>query len=163
MYDGKAKKPSVIVKDSEGRRLAQGTDYQVSYSKGRVSPGVYTVTVKLGGNYTGRMTAAFTIRPKKTVLKRVTPKSRGMQVTWKKILSKTDGYQIQYSTEKSFKAPAAKLTTAKKYAVGKKISKLKGKKKYYVRVRTYRSVRVNGKVKKLYSDWSDVKTVRTKK
>lgn len=162
VYNGKAKKPSVTVKDSKGRPLAQGADYQISYSKGRINPGVYTVTVKLCGNYNGRMTGTFTIKPRKTVLKKVTPKSKGMQVTWRKEISKADGYQIQYSTEKSFKASASKLAAAKKYAVGKKITKLKPRKKYYVRIRTYKTVRVNGKSKKLYSDWSDTKTVRTK-
>ncbi len=163
VYDGKSKKPSVIIKDTKGRRLAEGADYKASYARGRINPGVYTVTVKLTGNYSGQMSGTFTIRPKKTVLRKVTPRSGGMQVTWKKNLVKTDGYQIQYSTDKKFKNPAAKVTTAKKYAVGKKISKLKPNKKYYVRIRTYKIVRTNGKSKRVYSDWSEAKTVRTKK
>lgn len=163
VYDGKSKKPSVIIKDTKGRRLAEGADYKASYARGRINPGVYTVTVKLTGNYSGQMSGTFTIRPKKTVLRKVTPRSGGMQVTWKKNLVKTDGYQIQYSTDKKFKSPAAKVTTAKKYAVGKKISKLKPNKKYYVRIRTYKIVRTNGKSKRVYSDWSEAKTVRTKK
>ena len=36
------------------------------------------------------------------------------------------------------------------------------KKKYYVRVRTYKTVKVNGKNTKVYSSWSKVKTVKTK-
>ena len=43
------------------------------------------------------------------------------------------------------------------------VSKLKAKKKYYIRVRTYKTVKVNGKSKKIYSGWSKVKAVTTKK
>lgn len=39
-----------------------------------------------------------------------------------------------------------------------KVKKLKAKKKYYVRVRTYKTV----KGKKVYSSWSKVKSIKTK-
>ena len=43
------------------------------------------------------------------------------------------------------------------------VSKLKAKKKYYIRVRTYKTAKMNGKSKKIYSGWSKVKAVTTKK
>ena len=43
------------------------------------------------------------------------------------------------------------------------VTKLKAKKKYYIRVRTYKTVKMNGKSKKIYSGWSKVKAVTTKK
>lgn len=162
-YDGKVKTPSVTVTNSKGAKLKAGTDYQVSYPKGRKNPGVYTVTVKFRGNYSGTMKKTFTVRPKKTALKTIAARSKGMQVTWKKQTTQMDGYQIQYSTKGNFKGATTKMTTAKRSASIKKISKLKGKQKYYVRIRTYKTVKVNGKSKKLYSDWSSKKTVRTKK
>ncbi len=162
-YDGKAKKPAVTVKDSKGKILKAGTDYQVSYPKGRKNPGVYTVTVKFQGNYGGRMTKDFTVKPRKTSLKKVTAKSKGMQVTWKKQTAQIDGYQIQYGTNKKFTGKTVKTTTAKKNAAVKTISKLKKKTRYYVRIRTYKTVKVDGKKKKLYSDWSGKKTVNIKK
>lgn len=162
-YDGKTKKPAVTVKDSKGKVLTAGTDYRVSYPKGRKNPGVYTVAVELQGNYSGRMTRDFTVKPKKTSLKKLTAKSKGVQVTWKKQTTQIDGYQIQYGTSKSFTGKTVKLTTAKRNTTTKKISKLKGKKQYYVRIRTYKTVKVDGKKKKLYSDWSGKKAVRTKK
>lgn len=162
-YDGKVKKPSVTIKDSKGKPLAADTDYRVIYPKGRKTPGVYTVTVEFRGNYSGRMTGVFTIRPKKTSLKKVAAKSKGMQVTWKKQTAQIDGYQIQYGTSKNLTGKSVKTATAKKSATTQKISKLKGKKQYYVRVRTYKTVTVNGKKKKLYSDWSSKKAVRVKK
>lgn len=45
----------------------------------------------------------------------------------------------------------------------KKVVKLKAKKKYYVRIRTYKTVKLNGKTQKLYSGWSKAKKVTTKK
>ena len=43
------------------------------------------------------------------------------------------------------------------------VTKLKAKKKYYIRVRTYKTAKMNGKSKKIYSGWSKVKAVTTKK
>lgn len=162
-YDGKVKTPSVTVKDSQGNSLRKGTDYQIKYPKGRKNPGVYSVAIVLRGNYSGKMTGSFTIRPKKTSLKKVAAKSKGMQVTWNKQAAQIDGYQIQYCTSAKFKGKTLKAVTVKKNSTVKKISKLAGKKKYYVRIRTYKTVKVNGKSKKLYSDWSGKKAVNTKK
>ena len=162
-YDGKAKAPSVVIEDITGKKLTAGTDYRLVYSKGRKNPGVYTATLEFCGNYSGKVAKTFTIRPQKTSLKKVTARSRGLRVTWKKQTSQTDGYQIQYSTNRSFKGKAAKIAAAGKKETAKNISRLKGKKKYYVRIRTYKTAKVNGKKKTLYSDWSKSKTIRTKK
>ena len=71
--------------------------------------------------------------------------------------TQTTGYQLQYSTSSKFKG-AKTVTITKNKTTSKKISKLKAKKKYYVRVRTYKTV---GKTK-YYSSWSKVKSVKTK-
>ncbi len=78
---------------------------------------------------------------------------------WKK-QSKTwtTGYQVRYSLKKSMKG-AKKLTVKGAKKASAKVSKLKGNKKYYVQVRTYKKV---GK-KTYYSPWSKAKTVKTKK
>lgn len=75
-------------------------------------------------------------------------------VKYKKI-SGSYGYQIQYSTNSKFKSGNKSKTTSK---LSKNIKKLKSKKKYYVRIRTYRTV--NGK--KIYSNWSKVKNIKVK-
>ena len=62
-YDGKVKKPTVVVKDSKGNILKNGTDYSVTYSSGRKNVGTYKVTVKLKGNYSGTKTLTFKIKP----------------------------------------------------------------------------------------------------
>ena len=53
-------------------------------------------------------------------------------------------------------------TITKNKTVSKTVKKLKAKKTYYVRVRTYKTVKVNGKSVKLYSGWSSAKSVKTK-
>jgi hypothetical protein len=81
-------------------------------------------------------------------------------VKWKKKKQIT-GYQIQYSTDKKFKKNR-KTVTVKAKKTSRTITKLKSKKKYYVRIRTYKTVKSNGKTKKSYSGWSAVKSVKTK-
>ncbi|MCD8012341.1 MAG: fibronectin type III domain-containing protein [Lachnospiraceae bacterium] len=86
--------------------------------------------------------------------------SKKASVKWKKT-TKVTGYQIQYSTSKKFKSgnttKTVKVSGAKK--TSKVISKLKGGKKYYFRVRTYK--KVNGVT--YYSAWSAKKSVKVKK
>ena len=69
---------------------------------------------------------------------------------------KFNGYQIRYSRKSNMSG--AKYVKANKSSSSKKISKLKGKTKYYVQVRTY-TVK-NGKT--FYSKWSSKKAVKTK-
>lgn len=78
-------------------------------------------------------------------------KKKTLVLTWKKN-AKADGYQIQISPKKSFKK--AKLITLKKSKRKYRISKLKPKKKYYVRIRAYRSYKNgNGKTRKALGKW----------
>ena len=164
-YNGKTRKPTVTVKDKAGNTLEQDTDYTVSYSSGCKKPGKYTVTVKFKGNYssTKKKTLTYTILPKSTPISKVSATSKGFKVTWKKG-SEITGYEIQYSTSSKFSKKTTKtVTVSKSSTTSKAITKLSAKKKYYVRIRTYKTVKVNGKSTKLYSDWSKSKTVTTKK
>lgn len=163
-YDGKTKKPGITVTDSKGKKLKKNTDYTVSYSSGQKKVGQYTVTVKLKGSYSGTVKKTFTIKPKGTSISKVSQASKGFTVKWKKQKTQTTGYQIQYSTSSKFTGKMTKTVTVEKNSTtSKKFTKLKANKKYYVRVRTYKTVKINGKSKKLYSDWSKVKSVKTKK
>ena len=65
VYDGKAKKPALTVKDADGNKLVNGTDYTVKYAAGRTKVGRYAVTVTLKGSYSGSKKLYFTIVPKK--------------------------------------------------------------------------------------------------
>ena len=57
---------------------------------------------------------------------------------------------------------AKKVTVGKNKTTSSTVKKLKGKKKYYVRVRTYKTVKVNGKNVKIYSAWSKMRNIKTK-
>ena len=94
-------------------------------------------------------------KPAGTSIKRVKVSRKKCILTWKRQTSGIDGYQIQYSINKKFKA-------SKKKNVGKKktratIGNLKSKKKYYIRIRTY--VKSNGKYS--YSKWSKSTAARS--
>ncbi len=156
-YNGKVRKPVVTVKDSKGKKISSKY-YSVTYSKGRKNVGTYTVTIKFKGNYSGTVKKTFTIEPKPASISKLTAGKKKFTVKWKKQTSQTTGYQIQYSTSSKFKS-AKTASVSKNKTTSKTISKLKAKKKYYVRIRTYKTV--NGK--KIYSFWSKVKTVTTKK
>ena len=163
-YNGKTKTPTVTIKDSTGKKLKKNTDYTVTYAKGRKNVGEYKVTIKFKGNYTGKVTKTFTIKPKATSLSKVKAQKKGFKVTWKKQSSQVSGYEIQYSTSSKFTKKTTKNVKVKSYkSTSKSISKLKAKKKYYVRIRTYKTVKMNGKSETLYSGWSKAKTVTTKK
>ena len=161
-YNGKVQKPSVTVKDSKGKALKNGTDYKISYPKGMKNVGKYTVKVTLKGNYSGSKSMTYNINPKGTSVSKVTAAKKGFKVTWKKQTTQTTGYQVQYSTSSKFKS-AKTVTISKNKTTSKSVGKLSAKKKYYVRVRTYKTVKIGGKSVKLYSGWSKAKSVTTKK
>ena len=161
-YNGKVRTPKVIVKDRTGKTLVKNTDYTVSYAKGRKYVGKYAVKITFKGKYSGTKTLYFTIKPKATSISSLKAGSKKFTVKWKKQATQTTGYQVQYSASSKF-SKAKTVTVGKNTAVSKKISKLSGKKKYYVRVRTYKTVKINGKSIRIYSGWSKAKTVTTKK
>ena len=161
-YNGKARKPSVTVK--AGTKKLSTSDYTVTYAKGRKSVGKYKITVKLKGNYTGSKSVYFKINPKGTTLATSTAASKAITVKWKKqsakmASSRITGYQIQLATNSKFTKNKKTVTVSGYSKTSKKVTKLKGKTKYYIRIRTYKTI--SGK--KYYSPWSKAKTVTTKK
>lgn len=161
-YDKKAKKPTVTVKDSKGKKLKNGTDYTVTYASGRKSIGSYKVTVQLKGKkYSGKKTLTFRIAPAGTTVKSVKAGKAKVTVNWKQQTKNTSGYIIQCSTNKSFKGSILTTVSSNK-AKSKQITKLSTKKQYYVRICTYKNVKKNGKTTKICSDWSNAVTVKTK-
>ena len=161
-YNGKVNKPSVSIIDANGKTVSSA-NYNVSYATGRKNVGRYKVTVTFKGDkYSGSKYTYFYINPKGTSISKVSGAKKAFTVKWKKQSSKMatstiTGYQIRYST--SSKMTSAKTKTVKGYKyTSKKITKLSAKKKYYVQVRTYKTV--SGKT--YYSSWSGVKSVKTK-
>lgn len=160
-YNGKARRPSVAVKDAKGKKIAANS-YRVSY-KNNKQIGRATVVVTLRGNYKGTIHKTFDILPKPVSISRLKAAKKGFQMSWKKQNIQADGYQIQYCINRNFKGKTRKNIFIKKAKTfSKKITKLKARQKYYVRLRTLKNVKIDGKTTKFYSDWSNVKTVRAK-
>ncbi|MCC8072825.1 MAG: fibronectin type III domain-containing protein [Clostridiales bacterium] len=163
VYDGNTKKPTVVVKNTSGKTLTKGKDYTITFASSSKNVGKYTVKVKFKGNYSGTVTKTYTIKPKSTTVKSLTAKSNGLTVKWSKKTAQVTGYEIQYSKSSSFSSGKTKTVTVKKNTTtSKTISGLKSNTKYYVRIRTYKTVKVNGKSTKYYSSWSNAKKVTTK-
>ena len=159
IYNGGEQKPSVVVTDTAGQ-VKDASNYTITYSN-NINVGQATITVTGIGNCTGTVTATFTILPKGTKLSKVTAKKKKALVKWKKQTAQTTGYQIQYGRNAKFNG--AKITTIKKNKTASAtLKKLKAKKKYYVRIRTYKNVQINGRSTQLYSNWSKAKTVKVK-
>lgn len=155
-YNGKTRKPTVTVKDANGNKISSSF-YTVTYASGRKNVGKYKVTVKFKTRYTGSLSKYFTIKPKSTSITSVSAGKKKFTVKWSKRTAQTSGYQVQYSTSSKFKSPKTK-TVSGYGKTSKTITDLKSKKKYYVRVRTYKTV--NGT--KYYSSWSKYKNITTK-
>ena len=96
-------------------------------------------------------------KPKSTSIKKAKGSKKAVALEWKKV-SGVKGYQVQVATDKKFKKNKKTVNIKKQKTTKTTVKKLKAKKKYYVRVRTYKIV--NGK--KVYSSWSKVKSVKTK-
>ena len=154
-YTGKNITQSITAKYN-GKTLKNGTDYTVSYSSNK-SIGTATVKIAGKGSYTGTITKTFKINPAKQEIQKLTAKSKAFFVDWAQKGSAT-GYEIQYATNSKFTS-AKKVTITNNKTDTKTISKLSGKKKYYVRVRSYTTV----KGTKYYGAWSASKSVTTKK
>ncbi|MGN1421081.1 MAG: fibronectin type III domain-containing protein [Eubacterium sp.] len=156
-YNGKKKTTTVTVTDRLGNVIPP-SEYKVTY-KSNTNPGTATVTVTFNNvNYSGSMKSTFLIIPKKATLSSVkSPKKKQLKISWKKDTT-VSGYQLQYSTSKKFYKSKTKTVTVSKKSTSKTISKLKSNKKYYVRIRSYKTI--NGK--KYYGSWSSVKSVKLK-
>lgn len=161
-YNGRTRKPTVTVTDSNGKAIA-ASNYKVSYPKGLKNVGSYDVSIIFNSaNYEGRVRKTFIINPANTKIKTLTSGKKSFTVKWTKLSKKMktnriSGYEIQYSTSSKFNN--AKIKKVKGYsATSKKLTKLKSKKKYYMRIRSYMTVNK----KNYYSPWSKTKTIKTK-
>ncbi|MCI9082546.1 MAG: family 43 glycosylhydrolase [Lachnospiraceae bacterium] len=139
--------PKVASVDAAGRVTIQGS-------------GICTITITASAaKWYKESTAAVTVtvKPKKAVLSSAKPvKGSKLTVKWKKD-SQASGYEIQCSLKKNFKKIAAKTTIKTAGTTSKTFKKLKKGKKYYVRVRAYKTTKVNGKTTTIRGDWSKLK------
>lgn len=152
-YTGKSIRPSVTV-TVNGKKI--GSSAYKLYYKNNKNSGIGTVQVRGIGKYSRiNKTLTFKILPPKTLLTGLKKANRSFTASWKKNIQAT-GYQIQYAADSRFTKERKTVTVGKQSATRYKISGLKNKKTYYVRIRSYK--RVGKKV--LYSSWSTVKKIR---
>ena len=156
-YDGKAKTPTVTVKNASGTTLTKDTHYTVSYSSGRINVGTYKVTVTMKGNYSGSQTFTYTINPPKTSISSATADIYSIKVAYTKKTTQVTGYQIQYSVNSDFSDAITKTITSYN-TTSATLSELEPETTYYVRVRTYKTVSGT----KYYSGWSSTVKSTTK-
>ncbi len=164
-YTGKAIKPNIpLLCDTRyNKSLFRGVDYDIAYGFNK-NVG-YGKIVLFGKRpiadelcvYYGSKTIKFKIIPQGTEITSKSSDKKSFTVKWKKQKVQTTGYQIRYSTKSSM-SKAKKVTVKKNSTMKKTIKNLNAKKKYYIQVRTYKTV--DGT--KFYSKWSAKKTVRTK-
>ena len=151
-YTGKTIRPSVTV-TVNGKKI--GASAYKLYYKNNKNSGIGTVQVRGTGKYSRiNKTITFKILPPKTLLTGLKKANRSFTASWKKNIQAT-GYQIQYAADSRFTKERKTVTVGKQSATRYKISGLKNKKTYYVRIRSYK--RVGKKV--LYSSWSTVKKI----
>ena len=152
-YTGKSIWPSVTV-TVNGKKI--GSSAYKLYYKNNKNSGIGTVQVRGIGKYSRiNKTLTFKILPPKTLLTGLKKANRSFTASWKKNIQAT-GYQIQYAADSRFTKERKTVTVGKQSATRYKISGLKNKKTYYIRIRSYK--RVGKKV--LYSSWSTVKKIR---
>lgn len=155
-YNGKAKKPTVTVKDSSGTVISNSY-YTVSYS-GNIKPGQASVKITFNGLYEGTITENFIIKPAKVkVSKAISQKGGKIKISWKKAKG-VSGYEICYAKNKTFKK-GKKVVTVKSSAKSRTIKKLSKNQTYYIKIRAYKKINGN----KVYGAWSNKKSVKNTK
>lgn len=139
----KTDKTSVTLK-----KLKSGKTYKVK---------VRAIADSVKGKYSSVATSATKVS--KVTLSSVKSTKKAMaNVAWKTVTG-ASGYVVEYSTSKKFSKSTTKTVKVKKGASKKTtLKKLKSGKKYYVRVKAYKTV--NGKA--VYGAYSSVKSVKVK-
>lgn len=161
-YDGKAKKPTITVADSNGTKLAENISYTVTGSRQGTKVNEYTVTLTFKGSYSGTKDLTYKIIPKGNAITSLTSTAKNqITVKWSKQATETTGYVLYYATKEDL--------SDRKYVVIKNTSTLSqtvtgltSNKKYYVAVRTIKDITSNGKTTRIYSTVSPRKTITVK-
>ena len=157
-YNGKVHVPTVILKNGKGKTVSK-SNYTIKYSnKNSKKVGEYTITIKFKGDYKGTKVFTYKIKPKGATIRKVAANKKAFKINWYKNTTQTTGYEIQYSTNSKFKSGNKTVNVKSNKTTSKKIKNLKKKQKYYVRIRTYKTIKGN----KIYSSWSKTLKVKTK-
>ena len=135
------------------------SEYTVNYISNSKKIGEYNVKIIYNNEISnGEVTLKYKILPKETKISKIKSQKKKMTVQWKKQKDETTGYEIQYSTKSDFSSTNKKVKINTNKTTSTAVNKLKSKKKYYVRIRTFKKV----KGKTYYSSWSKTKSIKIK-
>lgn len=149
---------AVMTYESNNSKVKVDKDGVITISKKFIGKAVIAINAK-AGNSTAVKKITVTVVPARTSIARVKNiKGRKIIVQWKKNPS-ASGYEIQYSLNSKFTKGKRTVRTKGKSKTNKTIGKLKKGKKYYVRIRAFKTV--SGV--KYNSEWSTTKKVIVKK
>jgi hypothetical protein len=156
-YNGKVKKPVITVMDKTKKIGA--ANYTVAFSsKSPKAVGTYKITVKLKGNYSGSGTASYVIVPQPTYFTKISRTRTSCTLGWKRVSAQTTGYQVQYSTDKTFKKNVKSYLMNDTKKISRYFGGLRRRTTYYVRVRAYKKIGSNY----YCAVWSNVKNFTTR-
>ncbi len=131
-YDGKAKKPSAVITDSNNKKLKSGTDYTISY-KANKAIGKATATITFKGKYSGKKSLTFKIVLGLPSAVSVTQTKDTVKLIWGKVPGAT-GYRVYRYDTKTKKYVKIADTKSTNYT----ISKLKSGTSYKFAVKAYK-------------------------
>ena len=154
----KAKGGAKLTYKSNNKSITVDKNGKVTVAKNYIGKATITISAAATTNYNAAVKQIYvTVNPTGTKLSSVTSAKIGqLTIKWTKNAAVT-GYQVQYATSSKFTG-AKTLNVKSNKTVTSTLSKLKQKQKYYVRIRTYKTV---GKVN-YYSAWSAAKSATVK-
>ncbi len=164
---GKTKQPEISVTDSNGNEI-DSLNYSIqiiSRADNKVKAalnktGQYRLRVNMKNEYEGTKDLYISVIPSKVKLKKAAVKKGKAVIKWKKSAG-VSGYQLIVAKNKKF------TKSVKVYKINKKktsciLKKLKKNKKYFYKLRSYKTVKVDGKKTKMYSKYSKAKKIKLK-
>lgn len=168
VYNGKNQIPEITVTDIEGNVLKSGTDYTVEINDDTdcrsKKVDMYSVKIEGTGKYYGILDTGkyydYRIIPQAVKLKSAKAGKRSLKAFWTKKTQEVKGYQVQCALNSKFTKGKKTVKIKSNKTVSAVIKKLKSKKTYYVRVRTYKAGPEYGET--LYSKWSNVRKVKVR-
>ena len=156
-YNGRNQAPKVTVAKLNLVPMTEGRDYRVNYPASSKYVGTYETSVAGLGDFSGVKKLKYRILPQKTGITKLYRGSRKFTARWSKRTAQVTGYQLSYATRSNF-SNGKTVTLTRNYTTKRTVKKLKRRTRYYVRVRTYKTV----KGTRYYSSWSSVKSVKTR-
>ena len=168
-YTGSAiGKPGATLKNSQGQKLASKYYTVTYYSRAngaKVSSikaiGQYKAKVSLKGNYSGTKYLYFSVGLRAVSLGSVTAGKKSITAKWKTD-SSVSGYQVMLAENASFSAGVKTAIVNSSSTSSCQFVNLKVGKVYYVKLRAFKDIQVDGRSARMYSGYTGSKSAKAK-